>query len=185
MSVCTHAHPASACTHPHAKTCGQVQDTVHVLTTLCCAAVRAWRGAQVSWVEKFMQVGKGITGPGAPMGKPGAGAGAAAAAAAAAASASASAPASLPAPVPAAAPALVPGSKPVPGAVQATTTGLGGFERPISVLQSLSGQGQGAHAGQAPGVPLQLHSDEPGLTVGVLHLIPSLDTFPLLDDPLG
>ena len=52
---------------------------------------------------------------------------------------------------------------PVPMA-SSGTTGLGGFEVPLSKGDSL-------------------RSDASNLNVGVLHLVPTLEVFPLLDDP--
>ena len=46
------------------------------------------------------------------------------------------------------------------------TTGLGGFDRPMAKSDSL-------------------RSDRASLSVGVLHLVPTLVTFPLLADPRG
>ncbi|MCI65623.1 pantothenate kinase 2-like, partial [Trifolium medium] len=53
---------------------------------------------------------------------------------------------------------------PVPMTPVAGTTGLGGFEVPLS-------------KGSA------LRSDASALNVGVLHLVPTLEVFPLLADP--
>ncbi|KAJ7567107.1 hypothetical protein O6H91_02G132200 [Diphasiastrum complanatum] len=55
---------------------------------------------------------------------------------------------------------------PVPMAITGTT-GLGGFERPLSHSSSLRSDSSAA------------------LNVGVLHLVPSLEPFPLLADPKG
>ncbi|GJP44935.1 hypothetical protein CLOM_g4333 [Closterium sp. NIES-68] len=55
---------------------------------------------------------------------------------------------------------------PTPTGKPPTTTGLGGFARPRE-------QGK------------ELRSDESALNVGVLHLVPSLEVFPLLADPLS
>ncbi|CAI5955479.1 unnamed protein product [Closterium sp. NIES-64] len=54
---------------------------------------------------------------------------------------------------------------PTPTGKPPTTTGLGGFARPRE-------QGR------------ELRSDESALSVGVLHLVPSLEVFPLLADPV-
>lgn len=70
---------------------------------------------QISWMEKFLQMGTEITAP-------------------------------------------------VPMTPVAGTTGLGGFEVPLS-------------KGNA------LRSDASALNVGVLHLVPTLEVFPLLADP--
>lgn len=53
---------------------------------------------------------------------------------------------------------------PVPMAPPPGTTGLGGFEVPSSKGNTL-------------------RSDASALNVGVLHLVPTLDVFPLLADP--
>ncbi|CAI7819218.1 unnamed protein product, partial [Closterium sp. NIES-54] len=55
---------------------------------------------------------------------------------------------------------------PTPTGKPPTTTGLGGFARPRE-------QGK------------ELRSDESALSVGVLHLVPSLEVFPLLADPVS